>query len=579
MKKNSSATLEREEDEEIGTEQPQTCGREGCNEKATFWCQGCGEISYCFELHSVENWKNHVEDCNICINVGNVFWAVERQILAETEDGEEISAWIPDAMLHVQLDANTGKVIGTQLNADLVESMGEVDTEMDDTPDAISGEVERFRGKSLAIKASKINKVPPGAAVKDVGAIARIQIWIRDRDGREINNEISFDAAKSAVAKRGATGFTFKLKKNVIQNSINNNQIGNEGKLYLNLEYNGRHWTLYGDYTISDSSPGVSKLRGAKRALKRFQQSGRKKAATLIARATKTSHFIRVRGQDSGNVTASVLFERASASFQKRGKLLYSISEVEFHVPDGNDGTDQADPGNAEFLKSQIGFDFEFSESSSAAIGNEVYEVDPEDLVHVATLLENLADMQNEMREDFREAQVSDPARSQELQEKMNYISGIRGILNDHAMVLKREEDGEIEAEDIPHSVEVAIGQAQQLLIEDNVFSRGWRRLTGARGFKKMTTSDLFAIYSENVDAITQGQADMKEMSKEFSTAESIERVLSDRSRRTPISTVSGYDVYVKKRAELATAKRRRKTISQQKKRDIKKQKDSDLNV
>lgn len=104
-----------------GEDGSDNCSREGCTKECCLTCRGCGITGYCGELHMVEDWKNHHEDCAVAIHdiASPATWLVES---AEREEEDGSIDWEPSDMVHAKIAGN-GLIGATALNVDLVDQM------------------------------------------------------------------------------------------------------------------------------------------------------------------------------------------------------------------------------------------------------------------------------------------------------------------------------------------------------------------------------------------------------------------------------------------------------------------------
>lgn len=93
--------------DETSSENVGCCQREGCQNPAACNCKGCGEAHYCSMGHAMEDWKNHVIDCNLNISQLPDDTLFVTEFNAKTQEGGP-AEWTPVDMIHMRATPDGG---------------------------------------------------------------------------------------------------------------------------------------------------------------------------------------------------------------------------------------------------------------------------------------------------------------------------------------------------------------------------------------------------------------------------------------------------------------------------------------
>jgi len=477
------------DEEEIGQQQQQqVCARNGCNAPIQKECRGCGVVGYCSDVHAQEHWKNHVKECNICEDMGNATWTVEREYVAEQHgETEDAVHWLPDDMVHAKINTVTGEVEGIRINEDLV-----AEYDQNYKPEHIDA-VASFKGKTV-VHGSDINRVAKGRTI-NTGENGVIKVYIRSGEDVFVENTILFQATahhKSPIKWGKGGGWTFRFDKEYLEQRIRS-QVPADGEMYISLIFRGQVYRLWGIYQIRDEIT-------SKKLLRRVYQRTRREYGRGIAWLRGASQKIRVKGQDRRNVQASFLFNRDRASLTKTGTELYRISELEFHVPPQTtpDVENVSDDMTYEEIK------YFLDDQLRAGTGPRKYtnaRVDAESLEEVSALVDAICDEQDELREAFIEAQTQNPDEAARIQQELNTVGNIHATLVAHMNTLQQEEEGTMEAENIDPTVYAAIANGQELIAGQGFFRRKWGK---AKYWKRVKNMSLGEKVREFIDRVQE---------------------------------------------------------------------------
>lgn len=446
---------------------PIACQHPGCQEEAQHICAGCANAAYCTEEHMLNDWKNHIVECSVCIQDDaaatpfTIEYALSDDNDADGEGGED--KWIAANLVHAHLSRN-GLIESSVTNQKLADITGPIVTP-----------AQGLRGREISARRSKVNKITPG---KRQTGTAFVHISAETLEGAAVaDTTIPVDASTHSVTALGASGITIEVRESDIDVWRGDSQdpasetrgyiemFPARGKVLIGLELNKRMWQVWGEYNMAER---LSKKKGAGGAFKRLVQMTRHGVTRIYRRAVRHSDNIRMRGQDDQNVQVSLLFKRSAAARVKGAKQVYLLSNVAIHVPPG--ARETRDP-----------FTNVFAIKSMPYIP-QGEPVDAECLEEVVGLMDNMADCQSVLQQDFADAQnTHDPERNvKDIQTQLNEASRIRNVLKQHADTLYGEEQGTHVVKDIDPLVLDAIRKAEQL-VESNIFTRASDRLKRAR--------------------------------------------------------------------------------------------------
>lgn len=470
--------IEGEEMMEGDTEDaPIACSCPDCDEEAKLTCAGCGVAGYCSEVHMLSDWKNHFEDCNVCISGGigahgGVYWAAE--VADEATDKANTIEWEPADMLHVRASPD-GTLVEGKLNTDLLASMQDRKTV------AIEGNVVAggFKKMSVMKNGDKKSGLPKGVNLR--GGDVTMRLTFAKAFGDPAVYQVTYTAPVEHLSdgSRNGEGSTFFVNPSEMARAIatpGNNTTPLNGMTSNGYEAIVTVWTP--DRSMYQIHGGIRFVRegpktrfGKKRAegdFRAYTTSNLARAATRQARRgisraesaiRKLPQLIRFTGVDQDGVEASIVMARS----RKTGAVSYTVRSFGIHIPAG---IRPAPSDETKYLESA------YTESIATKI-----DADPEDLVHILALAEAIANKADETRAEYalaRETVGPNSAGAKAAETKLTKEMRIHSVLMNHANTLRDEETGAVDLSGIPPEVEAAIGDAREL-IGISLLER-WRR-------------------------------------------------------------------------------------------------------
>lgn len=495
-----------EEDAPLATAAP-TCECQGCAEVLSsigHVCRGCGHAAYCSELHAAQDWKNHAIHCNLAPvspAEGAATWAVEQEFYVEGPDGTTESEWIALPMLHVGQDQSIVD------NVDLCAAIGAEATGLFDT------------------KLTSDTGIPGGQEYTSGIVGGYVSVSSRGEERVHVYVEESLKTAhRKGTFKKDRSGTTVEFTREMMEASVGRDSTqnrlcvvpGESGAAVMGITLNGRVYQVWGrfnfqedkykDRAAGDSGFWQTLLSYGRRAA----SSSRRKAKRGVGRVTGASERVRIKAMDASGVQVAAVFSRnRKAAIEKNP--IFNFEKFAVHVPNSAQG-EAASGATWKTALDVMGSDTSPG-AQSAALSAPI--VDPESLEQVAGLLEAIANVHTDVQAVRAELMhdSADPKKVAEADRHLKRVARVRATLEQHAQMLRDEELGQIEPENIDPLVESCIREAQDMLVGSNFFTRlvdrakkNRDRRAGVKKEKKklgtLSDPDLVQYLRDNVDSL-----------------------------------------------------------------------------
>lgn len=191
--------------------------------------------------------------------------------------------------------------------------------------------------------------------------------------------------------------------------------------------------------------------------VKQLRYRARRGASKAAASIRKLPQFVRVTAHDVRGVKGSATFSRS----RKSNAAVYVLRTFAMHVPKDLTGETGATPVPDLMMQPR--------DASSAPPASDETPVNAESLIDVVALMDAIADHHDELQRSFIGAQQQPPSAettkaTASIRTTLNEAARIHRVLTEHANVLREEEDGTREIDDIPVEVNEAINQAQSMI-------------------------------------------------------------------------------------------------------------------